>query len=432
MQTRTFLAPFLCAALFLGGCNRNSATNSGASGSSNSPNELSIISAHPRNIQVEFERIFEEKYPQAQIKWVSPGASTDILAFVLGQYQNKAKTEGIGIDVYFGGGDAAFLEMEKAGLLASLPSDYGVPADLGGVPLRGAQNRWVAAALSGFGIFYNKGIAARDKLPVPQTWADMANPKLRNRIALADPRHSGSAHMAYEVILQTNGWDKGWQILTGMAGNARTFSTSSSGITNDVASGEAVVAPAIDFFAAGKIASAGGDKLGYVEPKGQSVVTPDPIGILRGAPHLDMAQKFVALVMSPVGQKLWMFKKGVPGGPTGDALGRKAALPAVYQPLSPSSVIRQNPYAAQGLFKFDARRAALRHRALNDLLGAVLIDNQDAIKVRWAKTPDAARLAFVPVKEAELTQLGTKWNDQAFRNATVEKWKSAARVHFRS
>jgi ABC-type Fe3+ transport system substrate-binding protein len=131
------------------------------------------------------------------------------LNFVLSQFKGKEADQGIGIDLFFGGGMDSFIDMENAGVLQPLPSDYGVPATLNGVPLRGKDNAWVAAALGGFGILYNKTIAQRDNLPVPATWADMANPKLQDRIALADPRHSGSAHMAYEIILQANGWEKG-------------------------------------------------------------------------------------------------------------------------------------------------------------------------------------------------------------------------------
>lgn len=423
------------------GAGNSSATSSAASSASggsaaapdltSGPNELVVISPHSKDIEYEFDKIFEAKFPGSKIKWINFGGSSDLLAFVLNQYKGKKKG-GIGIDVFFGGGPESHDEMEKQGILAKLPSTYDIPADMNGVPLRSRDGRWVGAVLSGFGILYNKPIITRDALPVPAAWADMGNPKLRNRIALADPRHSGSAHMAYEIMLQSNGWDKGWQILTAMAGNARSFAGEGSQVPNDVASGEAVMGPVIDFYGAAKIASAGPEKLAYVEPVGQSIVTPDPIAILRGAPHAELAEKFVALVMSPVGQKLWMYKKGTPGGPQNSELARKAILPVLYQPLSPNSIIQETPFGQKNHFKFDPQKSALRRRALDDLLGAVLIDNQDALKARWTKTPDAAKLAFVPVTEAELSKMAVKWDDPSFRNATIASWNKAARAKFGS
>ncbi len=387
------------------------------------------MSPNSRETQVEFETAFKATHPNVTFKWLDMGGSTDDLRYVLSQFKNKKTTEGIGIDLFFGGGSDSFQEMHSAGLLQKLPSDFGVPATLNGVEMRDKDNFWVAAALSSFGILYNKSIVARDNLPVPQSWADMGNPKLRGRTALADSRHSGSAHMAYEIILQANGWQKGWAILTQMAGNARAFGKSSSALLDDVSSGEAVAAPAIDFYASSKIRKAGSDKLGYVEPKGQRVITADPIGVLRGAPQSKLAQEFVAFVLSPQGQKMWMLPKGASGGPQNNALGRQPALPSAYKPIPVESLVTVDPYASTNNFVFDTKKSAQRRRALDDLIGAVLVDNLNDVKAKVAKNPNAT---YVPLSEAELTTLAAKWSDQAFRNAQIGVWNQKARAFFQS
>ncbi len=387
------------------------------------------MSPNSRDSQVEFENAFKATHPNVTFKWLDVGGSTEDLRFVLSQAKNKTSGEGIGIDAFFGGGSDSFIDMQSQNLLQPLPASYGVPLQLNGVEMRDKNNLWVGAALSSFGILYNKALMARDNLPIPQSWADMGNPKLRGRVSLADPRESGSAHMAYEIILQANGWDKGWRVLTQMAGNARAFSKSSSALLDDVASGEAVAAPAIDFYASSKIRRTRGDKLGYVEPQGQRVVTSDPIGILRGAPHLKLAQEFVAFVLSPAGQKLWMLPIGVSGGPKNNALGRQPSLPSMYKPIPSGSLVTTNPYAGKNTFVFDTQKSAERRRALDDLIGAVLIDNLNDVKAKVAKTPDAA---YVPLKEDELASLAAKWNDQAFRNAQISKWNQSARTYFQS
>jgi ABC-type Fe3+ transport system substrate-binding protein len=426
----------LSAAIALAGCGGNSTSTNSSPGQTStagaSGTQLTIISPHPTDTQVEFETAFQAQNPGVDIKWLDQGGSTDDLNFVLTQFKGKKAGEGIGIDIFFGGGVDTFIDLETAGVLQALPSDYGVPADLNGVPLRGKNNTWVAAALGGFGILVNKTIAQRDNLPMPATWADLADPRLRDRIALADPRHSGSAHMAYEIILQANGWEKGWQVLTAMTGNARSYGNSASALLDDVSSGEAVIAPAIDFYANSKIATAGAEKLAYVAPRGQRVTTPDPIALLRDGPNPELARKFIAFVMSPAGQKIWMLEKGAPGGPKNSALYRSPAVPASYKPLPAQSLIRINPYEGKNDFVFDPQKSALRRRALDDLLGAVLIDNQNAVKARWKANPDAAKLTLVPVTEAELLQLAPRWSDQNFRNAQISKWKQAARKHFGS
>jgi ABC-type Fe3+ transport system substrate-binding protein len=404
--------------------NGSSAVNTPSSSGAATANKLVIISPHPDSIKKEFENAFNKQHPGVTFQWLSPGGSSDLLRFVLDQYKTKSnKDEGIGADVFFGGGMESFMELEDNGLLQQLPSDYHVPAQLNGVPLRGNKNTWIGAALSGFGILYNKQIATRDKLPVPHTWGDLGNPKLYDRIELADPRKSGSAHVAYEIILQTNGWEKGWQILAETAGNARSFIDSSSQLVNDVSNGEAVFVPTIDFYARAKVAAAGANKIGYIAPQGQSVTTPDPIGVLRGAKNQQLAQQFVAFVLSPAGQKLWMLPKGAPGGPQQESLFRAPVLPALYQPMPRGSLIESNPFAVKNARPYDAKKAAARRQVLDDLIGAVLIDNQDALR---AKMKSGGAMPILAPSENDVAQAAAQWSDPSFSQQQLSAWRDAA------
>ena len=427
-STLALLGASTVGLLFVGGCTKSGGAGAGGAGSA--PTGLAIVSPHSKDIQNEFAQLWKQKHPDSQINWIDQGGTSDDLKFVRDQFATRGKERGIGVDLFFGGGGETFTELEDSDLLTPLPSDYGVPAALNGVPLHGKNNTWVAAALSGFGILYNKQIAARDGLPIPATWSDLANPKLQERIELADPRHSGSAHTTYEIILQTNGWEKGWKLLTAMTGNVRKFAISSSEPPQDVKNGEAVFTSAIDFYGSKAIAEAGGDKLGYIEPKGQNILTADPIAILPAAPNRKMAEEFVAMVMSPAGQKLWLLPKGAPGGPTNAQLRRLPALPTVYQNLPAGATTKVDPYKTKTTAPFDSAKAAKRRRALDDLIGSVLVDNVDIIKAKWKRNPNLDAVGYVPVSEAEFAKLAPKWDDAQFANATKGQWNAAARAHF--
>jgi ABC-type Fe3+ transport system substrate-binding protein len=417
----------IVAALALSGCGNRGASTAGG----NAPVDaktLTIVSPHGGEIRAEFERLWKQKHPDTTLKWIDKGGTADDLRYVQAQFATKPN--GIGHDIFFGGGAETFVELETSGVLQPLPSHYNVPADLNGTPLRGPKNEWVAAALSGFGILYNKKIVQEENLPLPKSWGDLGNPRLRDQIELADPRHSGSAHAAYEIILQANGWDQGWKTLCTLTANARRFTRAASDLPQDVASGEVAMAPAIDFYARARIARAGEEKLGYVAPSGQNVITPDPIGILKGAPNLELAREWVSFVMSPEAQKLWMLKKGAQGGPKQNDLFRQAALPSLYKPIAAESLIQTNPYTIKNARPYDAAKAAKRRRALDELIGTVLIDNHDMIRAKWAKNPDAKAIGFVPVSEAELMRIAEKWDDAAFRTQTLSAWNQAAQKYF--
>ena len=416
----------LTLALTLAGCGGQKSPDSNSASTPADSTTLTIISPNGREIQTEFERAFKAKNPNVNLKWQDQGGSSEALRFILAQFQTKTnKDDGIGADIFFGGGLESYMELEEAGVLQPMPANAAIPAALNGVPLKSAKNEWVASALSGFGILYNKSIASRDKLPIPQTWGDLGKKELFGRIELADPRKSGSAHVAYEIILQTNGWENGWKILAATAGNARTFIESSSTLVNDVSSGEAVFVPAIDFYGRAKIAQAGADKLGYVSPKGQSVITPDPIAILRGAKNKKLAEKFIAFVLSPEGQKLWMLEKGSAGGPTQESLYRMAVLPSLYKPMPKGSLIEIDPFSLKNERTYDFKKAAARRKILDDLIGAVLIDPHNQLKARQGKSGDVNTLMLAPT-EAEITSLAGKWSDPVLRQKTLGEWRAAA------
>ena len=61
------------------------------------------------------------------------------------------------------------------------------------------------------------------------------------------------------------------------------------------------------------------------------MATADVIGMLRGAPHPELALAFIEYVLSlEGGQKLWGFKVGAPGGPTRYALHRPPIRKEMY------------------------------------------------------------------------------------------------------
>jgi ABC-type Fe3+ transport system substrate-binding protein len=414
------LASLLIACLaggFLTGCASHSV----------SKNTLVIVSPDGREIETEFGRAFEAAHPGTSVQWLDQNGSSTLLRFVEAQFNKQSnKNAGIGVDVVMGGGPETFQELNEKDLLTSLPEDYGIPENLNGVPLRGKNNSWVAGNLSGFGILYNKTLLNRDHLPAPKVWADLGNPAFHDKITLADPRQSGSAHTAYEIILQTNGWDKGWHILAAMSHNARSFISSSSMLLQNVTNGEAVAVPAIDFYARATIEQAGADKIAYVEPIGQRVVSADPVGILRGAAHEKLAQEFVKFVLSPQGQKLWMLRKGTPGGPVQATLFRSPSLPSMYTSLPKDSVIDSNPYNSKNTLPYDSDKAAARRRVLDDLIGAIIIDNHDALH-----NASAATFAnYVPISEAQVQQLIKEWDDPVKRQKQVAAWRQQAAQTF--
>ncbi|MFI5357193.1 MAG: hypothetical protein ACHQ4G_07650 [Opitutales bacterium] len=116
------------------------------------------------------------------------------------------------------------------------------------------------------------------------------------------------------------------RIIRLIGANARYFTDSSQKPPIDVAQGNAAAGICIDFYGRyeAEAVQRRGDtsRLIFVTPRGGTVSSVDPIGVLRGAPHREVAEAFLEYTLSMPGQKLWNFKIGAPGGPERFALRR--------------------------------------------------------------------------------------------------------------
>ena len=407
---------------------------------------LVLLSPHWEGIQNEFERAFKVHHLRqtgrtVEFEWLEVGGTAEVLRFVRSEF--NAKPGGIGIDVFFGGGLEPYLALKKENLLHpyTLPQELlkNIPPHVAGVPLYDPDYFWYGATLAGFGIVYNKVVLQLAKLPVITTWEGLAAPPAFSWVGSADPRKSGSVHAVYEIILQAYGWEKGWRIITGMGANARNFTNSASQVPKDVAIGEVAYGLAIDFYAWAQVNEAGAHKIGFVMPENLTVISPDCVAILKGAPNLSVAEAFIRFVMSPAGQKLWLWAKGTPDGPQNFQLNRFSVLPSLYELSPQDTAVKLNPFLWRSDFVFDEKLSSSRYAIVNDLVGTMVIDPKELLTRAWSKALAAGlteeewqRFGAVPVSETQALDLArSKWSDPTFRNRKLNEWSEFAREKYR-
>jgi len=280
-----------------------------------------IISPHNEAIRYEFAQGFDRWHrlrfgEGAAVDWRDVGGTADALRFVQSEF--AAKPDGIGIDIFFGGGSEPFLLLaeKKLALPYEPPPEIlsGIPQSFNGIEVYDAGHAWYGAALSSFGILQNRLVQQRMHLPFVTRWEQLAQPKLRGWIGVGDPRNSGTMVNMFEAFLQAYGWDRGWQLLTEIAGNARKFDRISSTTAKDVTLGETACAFAIDFYAFSQIAVAGRSNMTFALPQDFTAISPDGIAILRGAPHLVTAQRFIDFILGEAGKNCGSCRAAIPRG----------------------------------------------------------------------------------------------------------------------
>ncbi len=284
---------------------------------------------------------------------------------------------------------------------------------------------WLGTALSGFGIVFNRDQLQELGLPEPTSFAELGNPKLAGRLALSDPRQSGSVATLYDSILNNQGWIRGWRVLQEMSANARYFTASSTQPPMDVSQGEAAAGVAIDFYGRGQaqaVVLVGQDpstgRVGYVDPPGATYIDADPVSIVNGARSPELARRFVEFCLSDEAQALWQFapreqvKGGVIAGASGGAnptvrvkdhagnaqevvlgpleyrLRRMPVKRSFYAAYLPHFADKTDPFA----IAMDTKVRGWRD-LLGPLMGAFAIDNRHQQRAAWDALVEARAMA---------------------------------------
>ncbi|MCK5739755.1 extracellular solute-binding protein [bacterium] len=418
------------------------------SSSALSQDEVVLISPHWEGVKTEFGRAFEAHYlaktgRTVDVKWLDIGGTSDILRYIRSEF--KSKPGGINIDLFFGGGIEPYQQLKNQKLLQPYRVSDSVftqiAPDLNGIPLYDSDFTWYAATMAGFGIMYNKAVLKRLQLPVPQTWFDLTRPELFTWVGSADPRKSGATHMAYEIILQAYGWEKGWPIILAIGANTRGYSGYGAQVPKDVAVGEVAYGMTIDSYAWAQILEHGSENIGFVLPEDLTVVNGDAIGLLKGAPNPRIAKQFIEFVLSAKGQKIWMLNKGQPDGPQDFNLMKFSVLPGLYDTVAGRTSVKVNPFQWKSTFVYDAQKGSTRWGIFNNLLGSFLIEPHKDLTKWWqhlqkgpAPVTVLDSLDFIPLTETAASEMVTsgQWGEANFRNQKKNEWSHLARSHYNS
>ncbi len=405
---------------------------------------LVIISPHNEAIRQEFDRAFRRwhmaRYGRdVNIDWRNIGGTSEIVRYINGAFMAAERVSelGIGVDLFFGGGQYDHAKQAEKGHLAPCGlrerhpewlAESVIPRLFAGEEFYDREDRWYGCCLAGFGICYNTDVLLSEGVErYPERWADLADYRLFGTVALADPTQSGSINKAFEMLIQDQmsaeldergvdpgeasfidlaaGWRRAVNMIRMIGGNTRYFTDSASKVPMDVAQGNASAGMCIDFygrFESEMVArSEGSDRMNYITPAGGSSASVDPIALFRGAPNRETAERFIDFCLGDEGQKLWNYRVGEPGGPIRYALRRLPIRRDMYTSahLACMSDPCALPYERVGSFVYRGKWTASLFSLIQLLVKAMCIDTHDELVSAWrvinaAGGPDACPRAM--------------------------------------
>jgi iron(III) transport system substrate-binding protein len=376
---------------------------------------LVIVSPHWDGFRREFEWGFQDwiknkgiKDSDVTFRWLDLGGASDIAKTLIARKNAGSPLE---IDILFGGGVDSFESLKSKGLLLSYDckerSLQSIPQSINGNPLYDPDGYWYGVNITSFGFAINRELLKRLDILEPKRFEDLVSPQFRTLIGSADPRKSGSVRFIYELILQRYGWEHGWQLLYQITSNIRSFNNNSSQSPKDLSTGDVAIAFLIDSYGLDVESKFGSDKIHFTVPDDLRSFFADPVAIGVDGKNHDLAKLFVDFCLSREGQRLLLKNSGSSSGPKKYTLARLPVAPNTYTETPPSEKSRaEDPFSMnQSSFLYDAKTAKLRWQVVTKLLGAILVDNKDALaKMRYVDKIDLSK-SLPPVSEAELHAL---------------------------
>lgn len=411
---------------------------------------LEVISPHNETIRREFGEAFatwwkERSGQSVYVNWRTPGGTSEIKRVLDSAYEaaDADRREGIGIDVFFGGGEYDFSKQASLGRFERLRvfekqrelfEDGIIPASMSGEIYHDPGHTWVGVCLSSFGICYNTELVEARGLMPPRRWRDLGAPEYRGGIALADPTKSGSVAKAFEMLVQeqmqavlggaadrdsaaSEGWARGLNLIQRIGANARYFSDNASKIPHDVAQGNAAAGMCIDFYGRSFNESLkkedGTSRLEFHTPVGGTSISVDPVAVLRGAPHGDLAQAFVGFLITREGQMIWNARVGEEWGPRHRSLRRLPIRRDLYKGETLKAMIdgKTLPYEAAKKFVYDGSLTGHLFTPLRTIVRVMCIDSHEELKEAWeeliaAGFPREATATFFDVSAVSYAKAG--------------------------
>ncbi|MCQ4923088.1 extracellular solute-binding protein [Tissierella carlieri] len=227
-----------------------------------------------------------------KIEWLSMSTGSALAKL---QAENGKTTADIwfggGVDSYLNARDAGYLEAYKSPEVSAINPQY---CDKDGY--------FSGLALVPAGFIVNNDLLKEKGLEAPKTWEDLADPKYKDEVMMANPAISGTNYAIVSGLIQAWGEEKAWDYFKRLDENIEFYAKGGGEPLEKVAAGE---------FAIGVVAITGGtfaagdtNPTSVVYPEDLIPWTPAPIGIFKATENLEAAKVFIDWYLSQEGQTI--------------------------------------------------------------------------------------------------------------------------------
>lgn len=257
--------------------------------------DITVYTAFESEQLAAFKSAFEAANPNLAINWVRDSTGV-ITARLLAEKDNPRA------DAIWGLAASSLMLLKTQGMLEPY-----APAGMDKLDKRFVDGdtppQWTADDAWESAICFNTVEGAKDKLPMPASWADLTKPVYKGHIIMPNPASSGTGFLTVSGWLQQMGEEKGWAYMDKLHANIARYTHSGSKPCKEAAAGEIAI----------------GISIGYTGAKQKSQGAPIEIvhasegvgwdmeanAILKGSKHEAEAKKLMDFAVTEAANKLY-------------------------------------------------------------------------------------------------------------------------------
>lgn len=245
----------------------------------------------------------------------------------------KAERQNPQASVWYGGGSLTFIEAANDGLLENYISPNAAIID---PKFKDPNGAWTGIYSGYLGFYADGDWLKKNNVAMPGSWEDLLNPAFKGEIVMAHPGSSSTSYNLLTTILQIYGEEKGWEYLVKLNNNVRQYTKSGSAGGRMIQLHETALTIGY-LHDAVAFKREGYDHIVINTPIEGTGYEIGAVGIIKGAPQLEAAKKFVDFVLTVEAQEI---------GQTVNALqfltNPNAKAPAEVEPIKNTKLIDQD------------------------------------------------------------------------------------------
>lgn len=288
---------------------------------------LNVYTALEDDQVAEYLKTFKEKYPDVQVN-ITRDSTGIITAKLLAEKDNPKA------DVVWGLSAASLLVLEKENMLEPY-APQGVDKILPNFKDSAQPPKWVGIDAWETAFVVNKEVlAAHGVTDIPQSYADLIDPKYKGLISMSNPASSGTGTLTVNGILSLMGEEKGWQYLDKLHENVNVYLHSGTAPAKNTAKGEYGIGVSFGYRCI-KSAKEMGDKGVVVFPKEGSGWDVEANCLIKKAEMKDIAKNFLDWAIADTQMKKYATNYPIVATGMGDT------MPEGYQKDPVSQLIKK-------------------------------------------------------------------------------------------